>query len=185
MLERRWRNSDKSSSKSVHKSKVAGYFDPGGPAIVARATSSVRKFLGRWRKPNISWISHRSVQKLRRYGVPNFRDPSIMWPWWLEQQAKIRSGEIPAGTPGSSSLFLRRTIAATFSTDFQSARLAACARQPGLPRGTRSVLGATRHPKFFRRSAQLAAFTIPMTPETSVLDSYPQILQISNFLKAI
>merc|ERR1711939_1005543 len=36
----------------------------------------------------------------KQYGVPNFRDPNVMWPWWLEQQAKIRSGEIPAGTPG-------------------------------------------------------------------------------------
>ena len=33
-------------------------------------------------------------------GVPNYRDPNVLWPWWLAQQHKIRTGEIPAGTPG-------------------------------------------------------------------------------------
>ncbi len=30
------------------------------------------------------------------------RDPNILWPWWLEFQAKIRAGLIPENTPGYS-----------------------------------------------------------------------------------
>jgi len=36
----------------------------------------------------------------QQYGITRKRNNNYLWPWWLQQQAKIRSGEIPKDTPG-------------------------------------------------------------------------------------
>lgn len=36
----------------------------------------------------------------QQYGITRKRNNNILWPWWLQQQAKIRNGEIPKDTPG-------------------------------------------------------------------------------------
>ncbi len=45
-----------------------------------------------------------------QFGIPRMRDPNILWPYWLELQAKIRAGVIPANTPGYSLVQWRNAL---------------------------------------------------------------------------
>jgi len=36
----------------------------------------------------------------RQFGINRMREPNLLWPWWLEFQAKMRAGSIPHNTPG-------------------------------------------------------------------------------------
>ena len=45
-----------------------------------------------------------------QYGVSRMRDPNILWPWWLEFQAKIRAGVVPENTPGYSVVSWRNAM---------------------------------------------------------------------------
>ena len=36
----------------------------------------------------------------KQFGISRIREPNLLWPWWLEFQAKLRAGTIPQNTPG-------------------------------------------------------------------------------------
>ena len=45
-----------------------------------------------------------------QFGISRMRDPNILWPWWLEFQAKIRAGLVPENTPGYSVVAWRNAL---------------------------------------------------------------------------